>query len=285
MIETIKVSYQGVAGAYSHLACLNYFGNDVLCCENETFEDAMEMVEEGNVDFALIPIENKTAGRVDEFYGLIPDMKLQIVGEYYQKIEHCLLGLEESSLSDIVYAYSHPQGLAQCRNGLNELGIRPVAQFDTAGSAKEIAKLQDKSLSAIASSLAAETYGLKILQRNIQDQKDNFTRFIILSNKSELDIKKDRAYVTSIIFKVKNISSALYKALGGFAKNNVNILKIESYIPLGKLDESHFHIDVDGSMENKAVKKAVNELKKYTRKLKILGTYEKNPLRVREHDC
>jgi len=285
MSENIRVAYQGIAGAYSHLACINYFGETVRCSESETFEDAMEMVEVGNVDFAMIPIENKTAGRVDEFYGLIPDMKLQIVGEHYQKIEHSLLGLKESSLEDVVYAYSHPQGLAQCRNGLNELDIRPIAQFDTAGSAKEVAKLQDKSLSAVASSLAAEIYGLKILKENIQDQKDNFTRFVILSNKQQLIVENDKAYVTSMIFKVKNISSALYKALGGFAQNDVNILKIESYIPLGKLEESHFHIDVDGSMEKESVKKAVSELQKYVKKFKILGTYEKNPLRVRKNDC
>jgi len=285
MSEIIKVSYQGVAGAYSHLACLNYFGEHVMCCASETFEDAMEMVEEGNVDYALIPIENKTAGRVDEFYGLLPDMKLQIVGEHYQKIEHCLLGLKDSSLEDIVYAYSHPQGLAQCRNGLNELGIKQVAQFDTAGSAREIAKLKDKSLSAVASSLAAETYGLKILKENIQDQKDNFTRFIVLANRKDIQVKSDKAYVTSMIFKVKNISSALYKALGGFAQNDVNILKIESYIPLGKLKESHFHIDVDGALENESVKNAICELEKYAKKVKILGTYEKNTLRVRQNDC
>ncbi len=285
MSEIIKVSYQGVAGAYSHLACLNYFGDNVMCCASETFEDAMEMVEEGNVDYALIPIENKTAGRVDEFYGLLPNMKLQIVGEHYQKIEHCLLGIKDSSLEDILYAYSHPQGLAQCRNGLNELGIKQVAQFDTAGSAREVAKLKDKSLSAVASSLAAKTYGLKILKENIQDQKDNFTRFIVLANRKEVLIKSDRAYVTSMIFKVKNISSALYKALGGFAQNDVNILKIESYIPLGKLEESHFHIDVDGSIESESVKNAIGELEKYAKKVKILGTYEKNTLRVRENDC
>ncbi len=284
MTEIIKVSYQGIAGAYSHLACLNYFGENVMCCASETFEDAMEMVEEGNVDYALIPIENKTAGRVDEFYGLLPNMKLQIVGEHYQKIEHCLLGVEGSSLDDIVYAYSHPQGLAQCRNGLNELGIKQVAQFDTAGSAREVAKLKDKSLCAIASSLAAKTYGLKILKENIQDQKDNFTRFIVLANRKEILIKSDRAYVTSMIFKVKNVSSALYKALGGFAKNDVNILKIESYIPLGKLEESHFHIDVDGSLESEFVKKSIDELKKYATKVKILGTYEKNTLRIEKND-
>jgi prephenate dehydratase len=284
MLKKIKVAYQGIEGAYSHLACLNYFGEDIECIENETFEDAMELVEEGEADFALIPIENKTAGRVDEFYGLIPHMKLQIVGEHYQKIEHCLLGVEGSSLDDIEYAYSHPQGLAQCRENLNALGIKSVAQFDTAGSAKEVAKLEDKSLSAIASSLAAKTYGLTVLQYNIQDQRDNFTRFIVLSNQQKLYIEADKAYVTSIIFKVKNVSSALYKALGGFAHNNVNILKIESYIPLGKLGESHFHIDVDGSMNTGAVKEALLELEKYAKKLKILGTYEKNPLRVREHD-
>ena len=280
MIKKIKVAYQGVKGAYSHLACLNYFGSDILCIESKTFEDAMELVEEGFADFALIPIENKTAGRVDEFYGLIPNMKLQIVGEHYQKIEHCLLGLKGSSIKDIISAYSHPQGLAQCRDSLQALQINPIAQFDTAGSAKEIAQIEDKRLSAIASSLAGKIYGLEILKYNIQDQKDNFTRFIVLSNKKNIITKENKPYITSIIFQVKNVSSALYKALGGFAKNNVNILKIESYIPLQTLKESHFHIDVDGSLESKSVKKAVDELKHYAKKLKILGTYEKNPLRV-----
>jgi prephenate dehydratase len=280
MEKKIKVAYQGVQGAYSHLACLNYFGSNILCLESKTFEDAMELVEDNYADFALIPIENKTAGRVDEFYGLIPNMKLQIVGEHYQKIEHCLLGVKGSSLDDITWAYSHPQGLAQCRDTLQNLRISPVAQFDTAGSAKEIANLKDKRISAIASSLAGEIYGLEILKYNIQDQKDNFTRFIVLSNRKNIEIEETKPYITSIIFQVKNVSSALYKALGGFAKNDVNILKIESYIPLQTLKESHFHIDVDGSMESKPVKKAIRELKQYVKRLKILGTYEKNPLRV-----
>ena len=280
MSRKIKVAYQGVAGAYSHLACLNYFGSDIECIENNTFEDAMEMVDSQKVEFALIPIENKTAGRVDEFYGLIPNLKLQIVGEHYQKIEHCLLGIKGSSIEEIHSAYSHPQGLAQCRLGLQELGINPVSQFDTAGSAKEIASLNDKGLSAIASSLAGEIYGLKILKHNIEDQIDNFTRFIVLSKNKNMSIEKEKSYVTSIIFQVKNVSSSLYKALGGFANNDVNILKIESYIPLQTLKESHFHIDVDGSMDSNALKSALIELKKYVKKLKILGTYEKNPIRV-----
>ena len=280
MEKKIKVAYQGVQGAYSHLACLNYFGSNILCLESKTFEDAMELVEDNHADFALIPIENKTAGRVDEFYGLIPNMKLQIVGEHYQKIEHCLLGVKGSSLDDIAWAYSHPQGLAQCRNALQDLMINPVAQFDTAGSAKEIANLKDKRISAIASSLAGEIYGLEILKYNIQDQKDNFTRFIVLSNRRNIEIEQEKPYITSIIFQVKNVSSSLYKALGGFANNDVNILKIESYIPLQTLKESHFHIDVDGSMDSNALKSALIELKKYVKKLKILGTYEKNPIRV-----
>jgi prephenate dehydratase len=280
MTKNIKVAYQGVSGAYSHLACLNYFGSDTLCLANKTFEDAMEMVEQDIADFALIPIENKTAGRVDEFYGLIPDMKLQIVGEHYQKIEHCLLGIKGTSLDELVFAYSHPQGLAQCRKNLQQLNINPIAESDTAGSAKKISQLNDKRLCAVASSLAGEIYGLDILKENIQDQKDNFTRFIVLSNQRNMKIEETKPYITSIIFQVKNVSSALYKALGGFAKNDVNILKIESYIPLQTLKESHFHIDVDGSMESTPVKKALNELKQYVNRLKILGTYEKNPLRV-----
>ena len=282
MSNRIRVAYQGIAGAYSHLACFNYFGEDIECLENETFEDAMEQVEHGTADFALIPIENKTAGRVDEFYGLIPDMKLQIVGEHFQKIEHSLMALHESSLKMIDCVYSHPQGLAQCRQSIKELGIRPVAKFDTAGSAKEISMGQDPYASAIASALAAKIYGLKILKENIQDQKENFTRFIVLANDTNIPIEKNIDYITSIIFEVKNIPSALYQAIGGFANNRVNILKIESYIPLGKLQISHFHIDVDGSIECEALQKAITNLELSTKTFKILGSYPKNRLRKSE---
>jgi len=274
----LKISYQGIAGAYSHLACYGYFGKDIECIGTETFEDAMALVEDGVADYALIPIENKTAGRVSEFYGLIPQMRLQIVGEHYQKIEHYLLGVEGSRIKDIEYAYSHPQGLAQCRENLKNLKIKPVAQFDTAGSAKEISQLQNIKIGAIASSLAGEIYGLKVLKANIQDNRDNFTRFIALSNKQNIDIEPNKEYITSIIFKVKNTPSALYKAIGGFAENSVNILKIESYIPLGKLEESRFHIDVDGSIESEKVKRSIDVLKKYVTKFKILGSYPKNRL-------
>jgi prephenate dehydratase len=278
MSKRVKVSYQGIAGAYSHLACYSYFGEDIECLENETFEDALEQVELGKSDFAMIPIENKTAGRVDEFYGLIPEMKLQIIGEHFQKIEHCLMGVEDSSLETVEYAYSHPQGLAQCRKRLKELNIKPTARFDTAGSAKEVSRRGDKQLCAIASSLAAKIYGLKILKENIQDQKDNFTRFIILSNTKGTKIEEGAKYITSLIFEVKNIPSALYKALGGFAKNGVNILKIESYIPLGRLKESHFHIDVEGSLECEELSRAIEELKLHVRGIKILGTYKKSQI-------
>jgi prephenate dehydratase len=276
MLNRIKVSYQGIAGAYSHLACYKYFGENIECIATETFEETMEKVEDGEADFALIPIENKTAGRVDEFYGLIPKMKLQIVGEHYQKIEHHLMGIDGSTIDNIKYAYSHPQGLAQCKNSLKRLNIKPIAQFDTAGSAKEVSRLRDKSIGAVASSLASEIYGLKILKENIQDQRDNYTRFILLSNTKEIDIMEDKEYITSIIFKVKNNPSALYKAIGGFAQNSVNILKIESYISLDKVRESRFHIDVDGSMKNQAVQSSMQELQKYVNQFKILGIYEKN---------
>jgi prephenate dehydratase len=278
MSKLLRVSYQGIAGAYSHLACYSYFGKDIKCLENETFEDAMEQVEAGESDFALIPIENKTAGRVDEFYGLIPKMRLQIVGEHYQKIEHCLMAIDNSSIDDIDYAYSHPQGLAQCRETLKKLKIKPTAKFDTAGSAKEIRERGDKNICAIASSLAAKTYGLKILKENIQDEKDNFTRFIALSNNIDVKVELDKEYVTSFMFEVKNVPSALYKALGGFAKNEINILKIESYIPIGKLGDSHFHIDVEGSLECKRLNRAIEELKLYVREFKIIGSYKKNSI-------
>jgi len=276
MLRKLRVSYQGIAGAYSHLACYSYFGDNIECIPTETFEETMEKVENGEADFALIPIENKTSGRVDEFYGLIPKMKLQIVGEHYQKIEHYLMGVEGSTLNTIRYAYSHPQGLAQCKNSLKALEIRPIAQFDTAGSAKEVKRLNDERIGAVASHLASEIYGLKILKSNIQDQRDNFTRFIVLANSKEVEITDDKEYITSIIFKIKNIPSALYKAIGGFAQNSVNILKIESYMPLGKIRESRFHIDIDGSIKNKEVERSIEELKRYVNQFKILGIYEKN---------
>ena len=280
MSKKLKVAYQGIAGAYSHLACYGYFGEDIECLENETFEAAMEQVEEGRADYALIPIENKTAGRVDEFYGLIPEMKLQIVGEHYQKIEHCLLGKAGSRLEDIEYVYSHPQGLAQCRHNLNRLNLKTVAAFDTAGSARKIARWDKPNRAAIASSLAAKIYGLEILDDKIQDRDDNCTRFIALSNRAKITIEQEKPYITSLIFEVKNIPSALYKALGGFANNGVNILKIESYIPLGRLCESHFHIDVEGSIRNRAVQNSLEELNHYAKDFKILGTYEQNQKRI-----
>ena len=276
MLNKLKVSYQGIAGAYSHLACYNYFGKDIECIGCETFEDAMKMVEDREADYALIPIENKTAGRVDEFYGLIPQMKLQIVAEHYQKIEHHLMGIEDSTIEDIEYVYSHPQGLAQCRNSLKELNMKPIAQFDTAGSAKEVKRLQNRKIGAVASSLASEIYGLKILKSNIQDQKDNFTRFIALSNEKDIDILNDKEYITSIIFKVDNRPSSLYRAIGGFAENRVNILKIESYIPLGKLRDSRFHIDIDGAINSDSVKESIDILENSVNKFKILGVYQKN---------
>ena len=276
MLNKLKVSYQGIAGAYSHLACYNYFGKDIECIGCETFEDAMKMVENREADYALIPIENKTSGRVDEFYGLIPQMKLQIVAEHYQKIEHHLMGIDGSTIEDMEYVYSHPQGLSQCRNSLKELNIKPIAQFDTAGSAKEVKRLQNRKIGAVASSLASEIYGLKILKSNIQDQKDNFTRFIALSNEKDIDILNDKEYITSIIFKVDNRPSSLYRAIGGFAENRVNILKIESYIPLGKLRDSRFHIDIDGAINSDSVKESIDILENSVNKFKILGVYQKN---------
>ena len=276
MLNKLKVSYQGIAGAYSHLACYSYFGKDIECIGCETFQDAMKMVEDREADYALIPIENKTSGRVDEFYGLIPQMKLQIVAEHYQKIEHHLMGIEGSTIEDMEYAYSHPQGLSQCKNSLKELNIKPIAQFDTAGSAKEVKRLQNRKIGAVASSLAAKIYGLKILKSNIQDQKDNFTRFIALSNERKINISDDKEYITSIIFKVDNRPSTLYRAIGGFAKNRVNILKIESYIPLGKLRDSRFHIDIDGAVNSDSVKESIDILQNSVNKFKILGVYRKN---------
>jgi prephenate dehydratase len=274
-----KVAYQGVKGAYSHLACYNQYPEyEAIACKS--FDETMYLVEEGKADIAMIPMENSTAGRVEEIYRLIPKMKLYIINEYYQPVNHCLLALSGVKIQDLKSVSSHPQALAQCKDHIKKYSLEAITKFDTAGSAEELIKMQDKTHSAIASSLAAEIYDLDILEESFQDLKNNTTRFLILSKEHvvpELDEKQK--YITSIIFEVRNIPAALYKVLGGFATNSVNIIKIESYSGSGTLTLSQFHIDIDGHPNETNVKLALEELAYFANTLKMLGTYIPHPMR------
>jgi len=268
-----KVAYQGVKGAYSHLACYHQFPEyEAIACKS--FDETMYLVEEDEADIAMIPMENSTAGRVEEIYRLIPKMKLYIIDEHFEPVNHCLLALPGSKIEDIKSVSSHPQALAQCKGNIEKYHLEAVAKFDTAGSAEELIMMQDKAHSAIASSLAAEIYDLEILQEEFQDLKNNTTRFLVLSKEHIIpEFDESQNYITSIIFEVRNIPAALYKVLGGFATNGVNIIKIESYSGSGTLTLSQFHIDIDGHPDEKNVKYALEELAYFANSVKMLGTY------------
>ncbi len=277
------IAYQGVQGAYSEQACKNaYTHYQTVACD--TFHEAMWMVESGDSDLAMIPLENSTAGRVEEIYRLIPKMALHVIGEHFEPVVHCLLALPHAKLEELKYVASHPQALAQCHNNIIELGLKAEAKLDTAGAAKELLELQDIHRAAIASKLAADIYGLQILQENFEDIQGNTTRFFILSrerNTPAYDVSQ--SYITSLIFQVKNIPAALYKVLGGFATNGVNILKIESYMGTNMLQGSQFHIDIEGHIDAYNVKLALDELAFFADEVRILGTYKSHRHRRAEN--
>ncbi len=282
----VLVAYQGVEGAYSHLSCNTVFPDykSVAC---EDFRTAILMVEEDKAQFAMIPLENSTAGRVEEIYRLLPKTHLQIVGEHFEPVNHCLLALPGVALEDIKTVSSHPQALAQCFNRLNDHNIKAIAASDTALSAKQLAtqkpNLREGEVSyrqqgAIASTLAAELYGLNVVAENFQDVSGNTTRFIVLAKEAgleagieEYDAEKD--YITSVLFTVRHMPAALYKALGGFATNGVNMIKLESYMDGGTMEASHFHIDLSGHPNQKSMKNALLELEFFAKTVRILGSY------------
>ena len=274
-----KIAYQGVSGAYSEQACQSAFPNlTPIACES--FLDAMLMVEEEKVMYAMVPLENSTAGRVEELYRLIPKVSLHIVGEHYERVAHCLLGINDTKIDDLKMVTSHPQALAQCHNNINKSNLIPIAKFDTAGAAKEISETRNKSIGAVASKLAAKIYDLEILQENFEDVGGNTTRFLILSSDAQIPTyDKTKDYITSIIFDVRNIPAALYKALGGFATNSINLLKLESYSPEGSLNATMFHADIKGHIDTKSMQNALEELKFFSNKFKILGVYKSHHLR------
>jgi prephenate dehydratase len=276
---TLKVSYQGEPGANSHLACREYF-KDLEALPCATFEDALAAVKSGEARYAMIPIENSVAGRVADIHHLLPNAGLHIVGEHFLRVRHQLLALPGASLATIKKALSHTQALGQCRNTLRKLGVTPVPEADTAGSARMVAEASDPTLAAIATSLAAEIYGLKILMRDIEDEQHNTTRFLILANEPDHARRGDGPIVTTFIFRVRNVPAALYKAMGGFATNGVNMTKLESYQLDGRFVATMFYADVEGHPDDPPVARALEELSFFSTELKILGAYKASPYRA-----
>ena len=278
MKEKIKIAFQGERGAYSHLACIEVFPKaEPEACA--TFEEAFILARD-NPDYRIIiPIENSLAGRVADIHYLIPKYKLQIHAEHFQKVSHNLLGIKESKIEDIKTVRSHAQAIGQCNKMITSHKLQPIISADTAGSAKFISKKKDKSESAIASSLAAKIYNLKILKSNVEDELGYVTRFFIMGKDSKHPELKNKKYITSCIFKLKSKPAALYKALGGFATNGVNLSKLESFSVKNTFDQVNFYIDIEGHIENPSLQKALEELGFHTEKLDILGVYEAHEFR------
>ena len=279
MKNKIKVAFQGEKGAYSHLACLEVFPNaDAIACS--TFEETFQLAKDNSEYKIVIPIENSLAGRVADIHYLIPKYKLQIHAEHFQKVTHNLLGIKGSKIKDIKTVRSHSQAIGQCNKMISENKLKPVISADTAGSAKFISEKKDKTDSAIASELAAKIYSLEILKSNVEDESGNVTRFFIMGKNSKHPEHKDKKYITSCIFKLKSIPAALYKALGGFATNGVNLCKLESFSVKNTFDQVNFYIDIEGHIEDPSLQKALEELGFHTQKLDILGVYEAHQFRL-----
>ena len=274
------ISFQGELGSYSHQACLEIFPeHQIKPCP--TFESAIDSVNKGYTELAMLPVENSTYGRVADIHSLLPSSGLNIVKEHFLRVHIHLLALRGSKLSDIRKAVSHTVLLGQCQKFLNANKIESVVGPDTAGSAKEIASKKDPSIGALASSLAAEIYGLESLAADIEDMTNNTTRFLVMSSRERLNSEKikENQCMTTLVFQVRNIPAALYKALGGFATNGINMLKLESYMIGGSFNSTQFYLDIEGHPETMAVSQAIDELNYFTSECRVLGVYQKHPYR------
>ena len=278
-MKKIKLAFQGEKGAYSHIACEEIFeGAEVKNCK--TFEETFKIVFDDESFKAIIPIENSLAGRVADIHYLLPKFKLQIYGEHFQKVEHCLLSRNEADLKDIKSVRSHAQAIGQCQEIIKKYNFKSIISADTAGSARDLAESNENSIAAIASELAAKTYGLKILKKNIEDEVGNVTRFLVMGkNVSQPIYDKKKNYITTCIFRLKSEASALYKSLGGFATNQVNLTKLESFSVKNSFEQVNFYLDLEGHIEQKPVQKSLEELGFHTQSLDILGVYEASPFR------
>lgn len=273
-----KIAFQGVLGAYSEAAIMALYpsAKPVPCT---TFVDAFAAVRFGTADLAMIPVENLIAGRVADVHTLLPASGLKIIGEHFQPIIHHLLAIPGTKLGEIRKVISHVQGLSQCRRFLEANKIQAEIFADTAGAAQEVAKLKDKSIAAIASMKAGQVYGLESLAQNIADVPKNVTRFLVLAQKENMP-KREIPCLTTLVYTVRSVPAALYKTLGGFATNGVNLTRIESYLAEGNFMSATFSIDVEGHPESEAMKTAVDELKFFAHNVQFLGTYPKAESRI-----
>lgn len=272
------IAFQGAHGAYSDIACRAACPEyETLPCE--TFQIAFEAVQNGDADCAMIPVENTLAGRVADVHHLIPRSGLGITAEHFEKIRHHLVGVPGTTLDSIKHVHSHIHALPQCRKLIKSLGAKPHVESDTAGAARLVAELKSKEHAAIASSLAAEIYGLSIIKSDVQDADHNATRFVIFKkNPQALPYEEEKEYITSFIFGVRNIPAALYKALGGFATNGVNMLKLESYLD-ENFTTARFYEDVAGHKDSPALARALEELNFFATDIILLGSYPAHPFR------
>jgi prephenate dehydratase len=279
MTHGLKIAFQGEPGANSHIAIAEaYPGATPLPCA--TFEDALAAITSGEADLGMIPIENSLAGRVADIHHLLPASGLFIVGEYFLPIHHQLLAPRGARLEDIKTVESHVHALGQCRRIIRKLGMRPIVAGDTAGSARIVAERGDKSCASLASRMAAEIYGLDILAEDVEDENYNTTRFVVLAREAKWAAQGDAPVVTTFVFRVRNLPAALYKALGGFATNGVNMTKLESYMVEGNFTATEFYADVDGHPDDRGLAFALEELKFFSREFRIVGVYPAHPTRA-----
>ncbi len=275
---TSVIAFQGEPGAYSHQACVEARPNmEALPCR--TFEDAIEAVRKGDADLAMLPVENSTYGRVADIHSLLPESGLHIIDEAFVRVHINLLALPGTPLSKIERAMSHTVLLGQCREFLQEHGIHRIAGADTAGSAQHVAETGDETLGALASELAGEIYGLDVVARHIEDHDRNTTRFLIMSRELDLKRRGSAGMMTSFVFSVRNIPAALYKAMGGFATNGVNMTKLESYMVGGNFTATQFYADIEGHPDDRNVQLAMEELDYFTDQITLLGVYPADPRR------
>jgi prephenate dehydratase len=279
MTKKLKIAFQGEPGANSHIAIVEAYPDaEPMPCA--TFEDALSAISSGEADLGMIPIENSVAGRVADIHHLLPDSGLFIIGEWFLPVHHQLMAPRGAKLSDIKRVESHVHALGQCRRVIRERGIKPIVSGDTAGAARDIAERGDKTTAAIASRLAAEIYGLDILIEDIEDEAHNTTRFVVLAREEKWAQQNSGPLVTTFVFRVRNLPAALYKALGGFATNGVNMTKLESYMVDGNFFATQFYADVDGHPDDRGLAFALEELKFFSREFRIVGVYPGHPFRA-----
>jgi prephenate dehydratase len=277
--KIMKIAFQGEPGANSHIAIAEAFPDaEALPCA--TFEDALAAISSGEAELGMIPIENSIAGRVADIHHLLPASGLFIVGEWFLPIHHQMMAPRGAKLDDIKTIESHVHALGQCRRIIRQMGLKAIVAADTAGSARAVAERGDKSCASLASKLAADIYGLDILAENVEDEDHNTTRFVVLAKEAKWAAQGSGPLVTSFVFRVRNLPAALYKAMGGFATNGVNMTKLESYMVDGNFFATQFYADVDGHPEDRSLAFALEELQFFSREFRIVGVYPAHPFRA-----